>query len=314
MESYLKHPLGPKMRERATIRRARLAQQAEISARGRDGNPGGGGASPSLVDKTDNSPNVDSGNSVRYCPNARWVQGECDAHGNQRWVLAPCKKRSCEVCGPLGRYEIAKRIAYGVRELWPCSWHVLTFDTEDAEESEWKPKAVRKLGKYVAWLRKQQPDLQYAATYELTERGRLHINLVIGPWEHVSQAELQDRWGAILWVEWVRDSEAIGQEAGKSYSPEALGKYLAKLEQAVPAEWGRRVSFSKGWPKLPKEPVLRKGKIIWRQEWELEQVEISRFEVEKDHGWWEEVAVGEWRPLLSPHDCDCFDLVFQDDG
>jgi len=293
--------------------RARAAELAEISARGRDGNPVGGGASPSLVSTTDNSPqlSVVSGN---YCPNARWVQGECIAHGQYRWILAPCKKRDCEICGPKGRYEIAKRIAYGVRCLWPCSWHILTFDTEDAEESEWKPKAVRKLGKYVAWLRKGQPGLQYSATYELTERGRLHINLVIGRWEAIPQAELQARWGARVWVEWVRDSEAIGQEVGKSYSPESLGKYLAKLEQAVPAECGRRVSFSKGWPKLSKEPAVRKGAITWRQEWELEQVEISRFEVEKDHGWWQEVAVGEWQPLLLPHDCDCFDLVLQDDG
>jgi len=232
-------------------------------------------------------------------------------------VLAPCKKRTCAVCGPKGRYEIAKRIAYGVRQHWPCSWQILTFDTEEAEECEWKRKAVRKLSKYVAWLRKQQPGLQYAATYELTQRGRLHINLIIGPWRYIPQRLLQKRWGAQMWVERVKDSESIGRETAASYSPESLGKYLAKLEQSVPEEWGRRVSFSKGWPKLPKEPVQRKGEITWRQEWQLERVEVDRFEVEKERGWWREVSIGEWQPLLLPHDCDCFDLVVPegvDDG
>jgi len=287
--------------------------QREVSAQGVDGNPGGGG-SPSLVTITDNSPGQDRDNSERYCPNGRWVLGECVEHGQQRWVLAPCKRRDCDVCGPKGRYEIAKRIAYGVRHHWPCSWHVLPFDTEEAEESEWKPKAVQKLGKYVAWLRKQIPGLQYAATYELTQRGRLHINLIIGPWRYIPQRTLQKRWGSIMWVARVKDSESIGRETAKSYSLESLGKYLAKLEQSVPEEWGRRVSFSRGWPKLPKEPIQRKGEIVWRQEWELERVDVARFQVEKEHGWWREVSVGEWQPLLMPHDCYCFDLVVPDDG
>jgi len=292
-------------------------------------------SAPSLVTITDNSTGQDRDNSERYCLNGRWVQGECVQHGQLRWVLAPCKRRDCEVCGSKGRYEIAKRIAYGVRYHWPCSWHTLTFDTYEAEESEWKPKAVQKLGKYIAWLRKfypgcqypvwdirwdgsgwvvvkKHPGLQYAATYELTQRGRLHINLIIGPWRYIPQRTLQKWWGAQMWVERVKDSESVGRETAKSYSPESLGKYLAKLEQSVPEEWGRRVSFSKGWPKLPKEPVERKGEITWRQEWELEQVDVARFQVEKEHGWWREVAVGEWQPLLLPHDCSCFDLVVPD--
>jgi len=309
--------------------------QVEMGLEGLRSEPAG---RPSLVTTTHNSPQ--SGDTDKYCPDSRLVRGTCDEHGQERWVLAPCKRRTCEVCGPNGRYQIAKRIAWGVREM-PCRdcghkvdgcwghgqrrgvvdcrckrmrlsavWQVLTFDTESAEESEWKPKAVDKLGKYVAWLRKKKgmPDLQYAATYELTQRGRLHINLVAGPWVEVPQAELQDRWGARVWVEWVRDDQAIGRETAKAYSPESLGKYLSKLKQSVPEEWGRRVSFSQKWPKLPKE-CKRRGPITWVQEWALKPSELAAFEFEKERGWWQEVRIGEWGSALRPPSCDCFDLV-----
>jgi len=302
-----------------------------------------GAPAASLVSTTHNSPQ--DGESDKYCPDARWVQGTCDAHGQERWVLAPCKRRSCEVCGEKGRYQIAKRIAWGVRQM-PCrscghkvdgcwghgqrrgvvdcrckgmrlsaAWSVLSFSTESAEESVWKPQAVKKLGKFVDWLRKKKgmPDLQYAATYELTQRGRLHINLVAGPWVEVPQAELQERWGARVWVEWVRDDQAIGRETAKAYSPESLGKYLSKLKQSVPQEWGRRVSFSQKWPKLPKE-CKRRGSITWVQEWALKPSELAAFEFEKERGWWQEVRIGEWSSTLHPPSCDCFDLVVPEEG
>jgi len=314
---------------------------------------------------------------TKHCPDARVVHGKCDGHGQQRYLVVPCKKRTCEYCGPKGRWKIAERIAYGVRAM-PCRtcghklqecqahghrhgdgvgcdckgmllsacWIVLTFDTEEAEESVWKPKAVRMMGEYVDWLRdrlyrgKPEPvktllrrgrggvlklgddgkpipwktvlrwpraPLEYVATYELTERGRLHINLVLGPWLAIPQKELQEKWGARVWVQWVKDEEAIGRETAKSYSPESLSGYLSKLEQSVPEEWGRRVSFSNGWPKVPR--MKRKGNISWRCEFEIEPVEMAQFEIEMNAGWWKEVLPGEWQGLLHPHDCDCFELV-----
>jgi len=250
------------------------------------------------------------------CPNPRLVLGEC-GHGQQRMVLKRCKSRGCEYCGPLGRYQIAQRIAFGVRKFWPCSWHILTFVTEAAEESQWKPVAVRKLADYVSWLREKMgmPNLEYAATYELTQAGRLHINLIAGPWTYIPQHVLQKRWGARMWVNRIRDDGSMGKEAAKSYSPEALGSYLSKLEQSVPREWGRRVSYSKGWPKLDSDPWERKGEINWRHEWELEPHVIAEFEYSRGLGWWMPVYVGgecllrEWRNLLAPHSCDCFVLV-----
>jgi len=320
---------------------ADMAFQVEMGLEGLRSEPSG---RPSLVNRTDNCPQTDPD---KYCPDARWVRGTCDEHGQERWVLASCKRRTCEVCGPDGRYRIAKRIAWGVREM-PCrdcghkvdgcwshgqrkgtpycscrgmclsaAWLVLTFATESAEETDWKPKATKKMRGFIDWLRKKKgmPDLQYAATYELTQRGRLHINLVVGPWKEIPQAELQERWGAILSVEWVRDENVIGRETAKAYSPESLGKYLSKLKQSVPEEWGRRVSFSQKWPKLPKE-AKRKGSIVWQQEWCLRPSELAEFEFEKERGWWHEIRIGEWVSVLrSPApSCDCFDLVKLEEG
>jgi len=312
--------------------------QAEMGLPGVHSVPPPEGGAPSLVITTHNCPQTTD--SDKFCPDSQWVRGTCAGHGQARWVLAPCKRRTCEVCGPNGRYRIAKRIAWGVREL-PCrdcghkvdgcwahgqrrgivdcrckgmllsaAWLVLTFATDSAEESEWKPKATKKMRGFIDWLRKQKgmPDLQYAATYELTQRGRLHINLVVGPWKEIPQAELQKRWGAILSVEWVRDEQKIGRETAAAYSPESLGKYLAKLKQSVPVEWGRRVSFSQKWPKLPKG-AERKGSITWAHEWELKPSELAAFEFEKERGWWHEIRIGEWSSVLHPLSCDCFDLV-----
>jgi len=317
--------------------------QREMGLPGARSVPPPEGGAPSLVTTTHNSPQ--SGGPDKYCPDSRWVVGTCDAHGQVRWVLAPCKRRTCEVCGPAGRYRIAKRIAWGVREM-PCrdcghkvdgcwahgerkgvpfcvckgmrlsaAWMVLTFADEFAENPDWKPAAVKKLGKFITWLREKKgmPELQYVATYELTQRGRLHINLVLGPWKEIPQGELQRRWGARVSVAWVRDDNAIGRETAKAYSPESLGKYLAKLKQSVPEDWGRRVSYSKQWPKLP-DGCKRLGVIAWVQEWKLKSSELAAFEFAKERGWWQEVRIGEWSSTLRPPSCDCFDLVLPEEA
>jgi hypothetical protein len=246
------------------------------------------------------------GTEKDYCPDARVVEGRC-RHREQRVVVKPCKRRGCPYCGPKGRQRIAERIANGVRVLWPCAWLVLTFETADAEDPDYKAKATRRLASFIRWLRQRMPDLEYAATYELQKRGRLHINLIAGPWTWIDQAELQRKWGARLSVELVRESEAIGAEAAKTYSPESLGKYLSKLDQAVPEEWGRRCSFSKGWPKLPPPPE-RKGHIAWRTDWQLDRAERNGLWLDYEIGLLEVVRPGELVNLRNQAGCDCFDF------
>ncbi len=237
---------------------------------------------------------------ITECPDARWVKGQCEDHHQVHWLLVPCKARDCETCGPIGRYKIAQRIALGVRELWPASWQVLTF-AQDIEKKD----AVRKLASYVKWLRSTPGNagMQYVATYELTHRDRLHINLICAPWTRVEQNTLQEKWGAIVWVSWVKDDTRMANEAAKNYSPESLSGYLSKLEQAVPTD--RRVSYSKGWPKMP-DKEKNPHKIRWTQVSFEEQ--LSAWSLLKS-GLMQEVVPGEYR--ISPTftdstPCDCF--------
>ena len=193
--------------------------------------------SPSLVRREHNSVKCDRG---------IWLRRTCKEHGTERIIQVPCKRRDCETCGPLGRYRIAQRIAWGVRVLGVdrCAWLVLTFERDVT-----KKEAVRRLATFIRFLRVGHPDLEYAATYELQESGRLHINLIVGPWAWDDQVTLQDKWGARLWIAWVREESDVANEMAKNYSPESLGNYLAKLDQSVPTD--RRVSFSRGFPKRP---------------------------------------------------------------
>ena len=240
-------------------------------------------------------------NSAKYCELGPWLRGVCKAgHDKPVYLKVPCKRRSCEVCGPIGRYRIAQRIAYGVRQLWPAALQVLTFERDVT-----KVEAGRRLARYVRRLREGNPGLEYAATYELTEKGRLHINLLVARWRHVPQAILEKWWGARLWVSWVKDEGAAGRESAKSYSPESLAAYMNKLSQVV--QEGRRVSYSKGWPKLP-EPEELEG-VTWEK---LEAGEVVHVELLVRQGWLREVRPGMFMwagDKLEPEPCACFEHV-----
>ena len=79
----------------------------------------------------------------------------------------------------------------------------------------------------------------------------------------------------------------------------------------MPKEWGRRVSFSKNWPKVPPEPaVVRAGAIAWLQEWEMPAGMLANFIREKEDDQWREITRGEWEHVFGRGvSCVCFDWV-----
>jgi len=151
--------------------------------------------------------------------------------------------------------------------------------------------------------------MEYAATFEVTKRGRLHINLVVGPWVRIPQRELQAGWEkvlhekmAIVHVRMVDNTEggaaSVGAETAKS-----LSGYLAKLEQSVSED--RRVSFSRGWPRVEHKAPEREGEVRWAP---ASSSETEAFEVERKLGEWVQ-RQGEW--CRAPHlpgseNCNCF--------
>jgi len=276
-----------------------------------------------LVSYTSNSrsPTSQRGSQAESCPDSRLIQATCRDHSVKRFITVPCKLRGCETCGPISRYTIAQRIAYGVRAVMKngqrCAWLVLTFtdDQLTGDPAIDKPAAVRHLARFIRWLRTTQamPDLAYVATYELGDKTqRFHINLIAGPWRFIDSDLLRVKWGARLSVEWVEDSGGMGREAAKTYSPESLGNYVSKLEQAVPRDWSRRVSYSRNWPKLPPQAPVRVGLI----DYALPEIHVA-VQFDLPHIFpRSEVAPGEWVMLqdqiLSRYSgCSCFDLIDQ---
>lgn len=269
--------------------------------------PGGDGVT-SLVSIGHNS---STGTKTAVCPNCGWLMGTCE-HATQRWVKLSCKRRVCPVCGEERKHRISWRIQLGLEDLagdLGGAWFVGTF-AQDVVKSQ----AVRTVGKFIKHLRKSQPGLEYASTWETTKAGRLHVNVVLAPWSFVRQKELSAAWeryggGPVAWIERVGASSGIGSEVTKmgKKSRRKIGNYVAKWDQMV--KEGRGVTFSRGWPKLPVSPIHseRYGEIKWRWVGQFEAEDIM-FNYEREIGEWVEVAPGEF---ASAHgeECHCFDHV-----
>jgi len=225
------------------------------------------------------------------------VVGKCE-HEQEAWLLVPCKRRGCPECGPRGRRRIAEKIAYGVRKKWPCAWLVLTFKRGEVGDHS-TAETRRRFAAFIRWLRSVNPGLEYVATYERTMAGTLHINLLVGPWRYIPQAKVEAAWGRRVWLAWVQDSGRVAAETAKAFSPEGLAAYVSKLDQVV--QKGRRVSYSKGWPRPPEAKGVAAA-------WHMPTgPEVSRFKVGFYLGWWREVAAGLWlAPELAPVACSCW--------
>jgi len=267
-------------------------------------NSGGGGVvSPSLVRQGITQPisYENCKDLIVTCPDGSWLEGQCE-HGEIRWVYLPCKRRDCPVCGEVRRRLIAWRVTHGLEVLGIGAWFVGTWAADVG-----KAEAVKTQNKFVRWLRKRLGRrVEYAAVWEVTRAGRLHLNLVLAPWSYIPQKELSAAWqrfggGRVVWIE--RVGMGVGKEVAKLN--EKLGNYMAKFEQAV--KEGRGINYSQGWPKLPDNPMKRKGKIRWVWRGSLTP-ESAIFESELKVGYWREVSPGEYASCFEEK-CDCFDVM-----
>ncbi len=244
-----------------------------------------------------------------HCQWGRWLLATCYAHGYERYLYRPCKKRDCPVCGVKRRKRVAWRIAHGLEILSPehgGGWFVGTWSKPVD-----KPTAVRSVARLVARLRRNFPhSLEYACTWERTKRGRLHVNLIFAPWTYTTQRTLARWWqdvggGPNIWIK--RVGEGVGQEAAKSR--EGVGAYFAKWEQMV--KEGRAATYSKGWPKLPEtDAPTRHGHITYEQDWQrppwaiIPALDPNDIQLHL----WQETRENEYRSVHTPW-CDCFRLV-----
>lgn len=244
-------------------------------------------------------PEFGVGQVDKRCPHGIWLQGTCE-HGTARWLRLPCKRRGCEVCGAERRKRIAWRIANGIDHFGSCAWFVGTFARDIG-----KGEAVKVQAKFIRWLRGYLGYVvEYAATWETTKRGRLHVNIVFGPWKYVPQGLLSEKWyrfggGRVVWIE--RVGGGVGQELAKSKWK--VANYFAKNEQMVTD--GHAACYSEGWPKLIEpQKVERKGDIHWQYRDPLGP-DVTLFEYERNLRLWREVYLGEYA-FAAGEGCCCF--------
>jgi hypothetical protein len=255
-------------------------------------------------------------NRKHPCDSWRSIRGSC-SHASTRWLYVRCKRRDCSGCSKVRQWKHASRIANGVRAIGVerCAFMVLTYADPRSADPEFKAEAVKLENSFIRWLRAEQKKLgndqmEYAKTWEIQPRSkRLHTNLIVGPWLKLDIDRIRERWGARISISWVKDDQAVSKEATKAQSPDGLSTYLTKIEQMVPDDWHRAISFSKRFPKLvPTEPPEREGVIRWESERDLEVGALSAFLHEKALGWWIETeeGSGEFYDGVKDEACSCF--------
>jgi len=251
------------------------------------------------------------------CDNWRSIRGSC-AHASTRWLYVRCKRRDCAGCSKVRQWKHASRIANGVRTIGVqrCAFMVLTYGDPRSADPDYKPEAVKLENAFIRWLRAEQKKLgndrmEYAKTWEIQPRSqRLHTNLIVGPWLKLDIDRIRERWGSRISISWVKDDQAVSREATKAQSPDGLSTYLTKIEQMVPDDWHRAISFSKNFPKLTAlDPPERVGEIRWESERDLEPGALAAFLHEKGQGWWIETekGSGEFYDGVKDERCRCFD-------
>ena len=290
-----------------------------------------GGAPPFLVEylhksaELPNSAQVETVQDIdrkHPCDSWRSIRGSC-AHASTRWLYVRCKRRDCSGCSKVRQWKHASRIANGVRTIGVdrCAFMVLTYADPRSADPEFKPEAVKLENSFIRWLRAEQKKLgndrmEYAKTWEIQPRSqRLHTNLIVGPWVKLDIDRIRERWGSRISISWVQDDQAVSREATKAQSPDGLSAYLTKIEQMVPDDWHRAISFSKGFPKLTiVDPPERIGDIRWESERDLEPGALAAFLHEKSIGWWIETekGSGEFYDGVKDENCRCFDWKVPD--
>jgi len=146
------------------------------------------------------------GNAHKSCPDSRYFQEKC-AHGNWRWCGGPCGKWSCEPCrDDRVKTELVPEISRAMSQAWAIGKtlkHVtLTGDADDivTKASPEGAEAMRvKLQHFVQAQRRKGRTFEYLRVGETHKSGRVHLHLLV-LMPYVSQREMEDMWGARVWV------------------------------------------------------------------------------------------------------------------
>src|SRR5574341_2564684 len=248
LSSYIGGPTANASRAVATAPSAATTSQPSSPMTGSANGQPHSSDGPSLVTISTNSPNITTQSSTCItqrrpsrstdCSNVRYWQTVSCPHGYTGRLARRCRR--CDGCLAWRRLRTKARVKHGVEQLWPAAHLTLT----SKPRTSWR-QMMSWWTHMVEDLRLSQPNIEYTCIKEAgPRRGMKHLHVILAPWIEVPQNELSAMWervsGAkIVWIEWVY---------GRDPAEEAA-KYVAKHLRGV----RKNVTYSEGWPELPKE-------------------------------------------------------------
>lgn len=180
-------------------------------------------------------------NEIKCTEPRGWIRVRCE-HDAAFWV--PLRCRHCDACQRAASWKHRVRIELGIREAGGGLFITLTTGWEDSDET--RGELMRAWSRMAARLRRRYGPFEAAVKKEVGAKGKLHLHIALVGIDYIPQRTLTELWEAssgwrVTWVNKVRDEMLIGRY---------LAKYLAKGQCAGEAR--KSVTYSRGWPKLPR--------------------------------------------------------------
>lgn len=203
-----------------------------------------------------NPPTESSGaDATRKCPRPVLLYREREGLPVQR-VLAPCRARRCEHCGPtFWRPKVLAQMHSGVIDGRDDYLAILLTAPGKAEGltsylaiHDWNGGASRRWHHFMTLLRREYPrrDVQFWRVAELQERGAVHFHVVIRGIRRMSKRRLRRMATQAGFGRFV----GIARPADYAGGVRSAGYYFAKyLLKSFPTGGGvtRMVTMSQGW-------------------------------------------------------------------
>lgn len=191
-----------------------------------------------------------------------WATIRCK-HGSRVWV--PLRCRRCLPCLKARRRKIIARIIVGSHDE---SW-VGFLSLTSLPGTTW-PYMMAYWSRMCRWLRKGAPSMQYVAVkQEGEETGMRHLHLVVYPWVWIDQAKIS--------AEWLRISGAWNADI-RRVNGAIAGAHIAAYVGESDLPLAKIVTYSRSWPKLPKDAVWRKHGV------QLSMIPVPRSTIETVEG------------------------------
>lgn len=171
-----------------------------------------------------------------YCLNPRaWAWYACV---DQTSLRVPLRCRNCPGCDTNRRDITIARISAGLTPGQPSAFLTLT----SLPATPWW-RIMQAWTRLVAWLRKNNPHLQYALVKEQgPATGMKHLHAIVAPWHYIPWLKLSAQWRTLLGA-WVVNVQRILGNGPTAYIAKYIAKGLANVK--------KHATFSRGWKKAP---------------------------------------------------------------